>query len=252
MGRVLGKLLSVMRIETPNKQYLVNYLGEWGQVVTMKDKLLGFSGIKTTPTKLKRQGSTKSLAIDTQTPPTNLSRKGSVTSLKSLGITSPFKKKDKSERNEEEEDSFDDGWGKMKKRFGRRLSSLFDSPTKLGSVPRRHSLSTLSITSTTTQVGRISEAQLLQVDEDEPRPVLRKDLPVCWLDQTQVKNRVRVPPPDDVVSKLLCRPYTRPLACLILSYTSEQDLKNMFFVSKLWQQFLIRELPSKLLKKIKS
>lgn len=218
----------------------------------MKDKLLSLSGIKTTPTKLKRRGSTKSLAIETQTPPSALSRQGSVTSLKSLGLRSPFKKKDKSEPNGEEDDSFDDGWGTMKKRFGRRLSSLFDSPTKLGSVPRRHSLSTLSITSTTTQQGRISEAQLLQLDEDEPRPVLRKDLPVCWLDQTQVKNRVRLAPPDDVLSRLLSRPYSRHLARLILSYTSEQDLKNMFLVSKLWQQFLTRELPPKLLIKIKS
>jgi len=215
----------------------------------MKDKLPGLSMFKT-PTKLKRQGSTKSLAIENQTPPSGLSRKGSVTSLKSLGLSSPFKKKDKSEHTGDE-DSFDEGWGTMKKRFGRRLSSLFDSPTKLGAVPRRHSLSTLSISSNATQVGRISEAQLLQLDEDEPRPVLRKDLPVCWLDQTQVKNRVRLSCPEDVLSRLFIRPYTRHLARFILSYTSEQDLKNMFLVSKAWQQFLIRELPPKLLLKIK-
>jgi len=217
----------------------------------MKDKLPGISMFKTTPTKLKRQGSTQSLAIGNQTPPSGLSRQGSVTSLKSLGLRSPFKKKDKS-NSIGDEDSFDEGWGTMKKRFGRRLSSLFDSPTKLGSVPRRHSLSTLSINSNATQHGRISEAQLLQLDEDEPRPVLRKDLPVCWLDQTQVKNsRMKLTTPDDVLSKLFSRLYTRHLARLILSYSSEQDLKNMFLVSKSWQQFLIRELPPKLLLKIK-
>ena len=218
----------------------------------MKDKLLGLSVIKTSKSKLNRQGSTQSLAIDTQSPLPGLSRKGSVTSLKSLGISSPFKKKDKSEEHEEGDDSFDDGWGTMKKRVGRRLSSLFDSPKKLGSVPRRHSLSTLSITSNSTQHGRISEAQLLQVDEDEARPVLRKDMVVCWLDQTQVKNKMRVMAvTEDVFTKLLCRPYTRHLARLILSYLREQDLKNMFLVSKPWQQFLVRELTTKMLRKIK-
>ena len=111
----------------------------------MKDKLLGLSVIKTSSSKLNRQGSTQSLAIDTQSPLPDLSRKDSVTSLKSLAISSPFKKKDKSEEHEEGDDSFDDSWGTMKKRVGRRLSSLFNSPKKLGSVPRRHSLSTLVI-----------------------------------------------------------------------------------------------------------
>ena len=222
----------------------------------MKDKLLGLSPIKTTQNKLKRQGSTKSLAIDTNLSPPEITRKGSVTSLKSLGLSSPFKKKDKNEEKLED-DGFIDVRGSMRKRFSRRLSSLFDSPTKLGSVPRRHSLSTFSIASNSTQ-GRISEVQLLQVDEDEPRPILRKDLPVCWLDQTQVKQRSRrrrfstEDATEDVLSRLLSRTFTRHLARLIITMMSVEDLKNMFRVSKKWQQFLTRELPQNLLKEIKS
>ena len=220
----------------------------------MKDKLLGLSPIKTTQNKLKRQGSTKSLAIDANLTPPEITRKGSVTSLKSLGLTSPFKKKEKHE-DKLEDDGFIDVRGSMRKRFSRRLSSLFDSPTKLGSVPRRHSLSTLSIASNSTQ-GRISEAQLLQVDEDEPRPVLRKDLPVCWLDQTQVKQRSRrlslEEATEDVLSRLLSRTFTKHLARLIITMMGVEDLKNMFRVSKKWQQFLTRELPQNLLKEIKS
>ena len=88
----------------------------------MKDKLRG----------LRRENSTKSLLTDFHIKnEASLSRKGSITSLKSLGkdILSPFRKKDVSENNcENENDSFEEGWLTIKsKKFGRRLSSIFDS-----------------------------------------------------------------------------------------------------------------------------
>merc|ERR1719317_1841026 len=50
---------------------------------------------------------------------------------------------------------------------------------------------------------------------------------------------------EDVFTKLLCRSYTRHLARLILSYLRGQDLRNMFLVSKPWQQFLVRGVSHK-------
>ena len=89
----------------------------------MKDKVRG----------LRRENSTKSLLTDFQLKKDlPLTRKGSVTSLKSLGkdILSPFKKKDvnENETEEDENDCFEENWLTMKsKKFGRRLSSIFDS-----------------------------------------------------------------------------------------------------------------------------
>ena len=87
----------------------------------MKDKVKG----------LRRENSTKSLLTDFQLKKeVPLSRKGSVTSLKSFGkdIFSPFKKKDVNENEEDENDDFEENWLTTKsKKFGRRLSSIFDS-----------------------------------------------------------------------------------------------------------------------------
>ena len=87
----------------------------------MKDKVKG----------LRRENSTKSLLTDFQLKKeVPLSRKGSVTSLKSFGkdIFSPFKKKDVNENEEDENDDFEENWLTIKsKKFGRRLSSIFDA-----------------------------------------------------------------------------------------------------------------------------
>ena len=60
-------------------------------------------------------------------------------------------------------------------------SSLIETPKKLGSSSRRNSLSTLSVPS------KLSERQLMSLQEGEgsSRPLLRRDLPVCWLDMEQ-------------------------------------------------------------------
>ena len=63
---------------------------------------------------------------------------------------------------------------------------MLETPRRLGSDPRRHSLSLLSVSS------KVSERQLMSQEEEEddsssskPRTVLRKDMPICWLDLAQ-------------------------------------------------------------------
>ena len=103
--------------------------------------------------KLRRENSTRSLMTEFQLEG-DLSRRGSISSLKSLGkdLIGSLKKKGPSDtdsvREEENGDtvSMETKWIASKsKKFGRRLSSLFDSPKKLESGARRHSLAALSI-----------------------------------------------------------------------------------------------------------
>ena len=85
----------------------------------------------------------------------DLSRRGSLSSLKTLGkdLLGSLKKKEAADsasaREEDHGDtvSTESKWLSSKsKKFGRRLSSLFDpSPKKLDSGARRHSLAALSI-----------------------------------------------------------------------------------------------------------
>ena len=85
----------------------------------------------------------------------DLSRRGSLSSLKTLGkdLLGSLKKNKEaadsaSAREEDHGDtvSTESKWLSSKsKKFGRRLSSLFDSPKKLDSGARRHSLAALSI-----------------------------------------------------------------------------------------------------------
>ena len=99
--------------------------------------------------RLRRQNSTKSLMTEFVLQ-SDLTRRDSVLSLKSLGkelltnIKSPFEIDD----TFEEDDSFGESWLKTKsKKFGRRLSTLFDKKSDIESdgESRRHSLSTASI-----------------------------------------------------------------------------------------------------------
>ena len=105
--------------------------------------------------KLRRENSTRSLVTEFQLEG-DLSRRGSTSSLKSLGknLLGSLKKKGASDNDSVsvcEEDnrdtvSVESKWLASKsKKFGRRLSSLFDSPKKLDSGARRHSLAALSI-----------------------------------------------------------------------------------------------------------
>ena len=103
--------------------------------------------------KLRRENSTRSLMTELQME-TESPRRGSISSLKSLGkdLLGSLKKKEASDSQsvrEEEGDtvSIESKWLSSKsKKFGRRLSSLFiDSPKKLDSGARRHSLAALSI-----------------------------------------------------------------------------------------------------------
>ena len=105
--------------------------------------------------KLRRENSTRSLVTEFQLEG-DLSRRGSNSSLKSLGknLLGSLKKKGTSDNDSvREEDngdtvSIESKWLTSKsKKFGRRLSSLFDthSPKKLDSGARRHSLAALSI-----------------------------------------------------------------------------------------------------------
>lgn len=103
--------------------------------------------------KLRRENSTRSLVTEFQLEG-DLSRRGSNSSLKSLGknLLGSLKKKGASDNDSVcEEDngdtvSVESKWLASKsKKFGRRLSSLFDSPKKLDSGARRHSLAALSI-----------------------------------------------------------------------------------------------------------
>ena len=60
-------------------------------------------------------------------------------------------------------------------------SSMIETPKKLGSDPRRHSLSM-------SMASKLSERQLISPEEegeDSPRAVLRRDMPICWLDLAQ-------------------------------------------------------------------
>ena len=84
----------------------------------------------------------------------DLSRRGSLSSLKSLGkdLLGSLKTKEASDSESVREENHGDTvsteskWLSSKsKKFGRRLSSLFDSPKKLDSGARRHSLAALSI-----------------------------------------------------------------------------------------------------------
>ena len=87
-------------------------------------------------------------------------------------------------------------------------------------LSRAQSLSSLSIAGL--------EVQVMEDQVVLPRKVQRKDMPVCWLDQAQVKSRQK---PDkqrsqhlDIISRLQVRPYTRHLARYILTYMREEDM----------------------------
>ena len=102
--------------------------------------------------KLRRQNSTKSLMTEFGLQ-SDLTRRDSVLSLKSLGkeLLTNIKSKNPFVTDEkyEEDDSFEENWLKMKsKKFGRRLSTLFDKKSDNSdnnSDSRRHSLSTTSL-----------------------------------------------------------------------------------------------------------
>ena len=108
--------------------------------------------------KLRRENSTKSLMTEFQCEG-DLSRKGSISSLKILGkdILS-LKKKETSDSKNVHDDfssvSIETKWLASKsKKFGRRLSSLFDSPKKLEPQSRRHSLAALSLSNARNSVS---------------------------------------------------------------------------------------------------
>ena len=93
-------------------------------------------------------------------------------------------------------------------------------------------------------------------EEITPRKVQRKDMPVCWLDQVQVKARLK---PDkersqqlDIISRLQVRPYTRHLARHILTFMREEDMATMSKVSRNWRVFLLRELKPSLFSRIRN
>ena len=112
--------------------------------------------------KLRRENSTKSLMTEFQCEG-DLSRKGSISSLKILGkdILSLKKKETSDSKNVHDDFSGDTGsvsietkWLASKsKKFGRRLSSLFDSPKKLEPQSRRHSLAALSLSNARNSVS---------------------------------------------------------------------------------------------------
>jgi len=228
----------------------------------MKDKLLSLKfpgGGKTS--KLKRQGSTKSLAIgDFGQIDDGFNKRGSISSLTSLGFSSPFKTGKKGKDDEDEDYSFDDK-GTMKKRFTKRLSSLFEPNHKLGanSESRRNSYSTVSLTNSIGSVSlspprKLPEAQLLQLEEEPDieipsvRGVQRRDILVCWVDPAQV--RPTKPPrgsAPDLLSRLYNRVFTRHLVRLLLSYMEEDDFNGMLEVSKGWANMIRVEVPGQFL-----
>ena len=120
--------------------------------------------------------------------------------------------------------------------------------TPRGELARAQSLSSLSISGT--------EVQILSGEEVSTRKVQRKDLPVCWLDQGQVKARHK---PDkershqmDIITRLQVRPFTRHLARHILTFMREEDMATMSKVSRNWRVFLLRELKPAVFSRIRN
>jgi len=221
--------------------------------------------------KLRRQNSTKSLMTEFGLQ-SDLTRRDSVLSLKSLGkeLLTNIKSKNpfESDENYEEDDSFEENWLKMKsKKFGRRLSTLFDKKgdnSDNNSDIRRHSLSTTSLLNS----QKISQTQkpefcfpeeLYATDENNeeaqgnPRSVMRKDLTICWLDQSQRIKKIDLKDKKeenmDIVTRLHSQVYTRHLLRKILSELDMDDVKNLVNVCISWRNIATYELNKNIIKR---
>jgi len=163
--------------------------------------------------------------------------RGSLASLTSL--TSPRK------------EGGEGGTGRLLSRGIRRLSALLDSPRKLGAGagPRRHSeLSLGSLASLTSCGGRLGEAGLLTLAEEDgakggvARPVLRRNMPACWLDYRCTASPVRET--VDLVTRLYSRLGTRHMVRFLLQFLTTRDLQAVRAVCRQWRRILQAELPS--------
>eukprot|EP00092_Neocalanus_flemingeri_P063651 GFUD01077060.1.p1 GENE.GFUD01077060.1~~GFUD01077060.1.p1 ORF type:complete len:208 (+),score=70.62 GFUD01077060.1:30-653(+) len=174
------------------------------------------------------KGSTKSLAGFLKVGPSSLSRQESFTSLakEEEGLDDDKPRKSNLRRNLSR---------KMRDIVARSVSYPL---TPRGELARAQSLSSLSISGTSVQV--------LPGETVSNRKVQRKDLPVCWLDQGQVKARQKSDKERsmqmDIITRLQVRPFTRHLARHILTFMREEDMSTMSKVSRNWRVFLLREL----------
>jgi len=198
----------------------------------------------------------------TETP----SRRSSVTSFKGFrkDIMSSFKKKEISPTSNDfdpEEDFIEkNNLLKKSKHFGRRLSSIFDSPSgkKLVSGGRRHSTTTLSNVSMVSGISALqTQTHPVCFEEEEqpqkPREAKRSDLPVCWLDDTQHIKKVTFScdkTSQDILSRLYKKVFTRHLWRKILSELEDCDIKNMYNVCTSWRDMIDCEVSKQQLQKI--
>ena len=133
--------------------------------------------------------------------------------------------------------------------------------------------------------SRLSERQLMSLEECEtsssvPRPVLRRDMPICWLDSAQrikadilnfelffyiislewaiqnicciCKQRVdyKTRPDKDILTKLHGKVFTRHIVRQILGHLSDTDLRRLNCVSLVWRTILNVELSNVKINKI--
>lgn len=200
----------------------------------------------------------------TETP----SRRSSVTSFKGFRkeIMSGFKKKEAYAPNNEDFDPEEEFMEKnnllkKSKHFGRRLSSIFDSPLgkKLESGGRRHSTTTLSNISVISGISALqTQTHPVCFDEEEeqpqkPREAKRSDLPICWLDDTQHIKKLSYSCDNntqDILSRLYKKVFTRHMWRKILSELDDCDIKNMFNVCISWRDMLNCEITKLQLQKI--
>jgi len=198
--------------------------------------------------KLERSGSFK------------LRRQSSVKSLASL--MSHRKKRDSdavsySESQKSYSDELKDKFQEMggfRRRLTRRMSSIMDFSKKSQVDARRHSESTLNFENKVKfTISGSDECDGTGENEKDPvRQLQRKDLPICWQDETQVKQtrRVEVSASEDLMTQLHQRAYTRHLARHVMSYLGEEEFVSMYQVSALWSKMLSKDLPHLLLKRI--
>ncbi|XP_023329688.1 uncharacterized protein LOC111702279 isoform X2 [Eurytemora carolleeae] len=116
----------------------------------------------------------------------------------------------------------------FKKRLSRRMSSILDF-SKPSSDGRRHLDSVPHVNNVKFTISAEVDDDGLENNISIPRRIQRKDIPICWLDESQVvqTRRLNKKARTDIFSNLVDTLYNRHLARYILTFLREEDFVNM-------------------------